>query len=67
MLNVSVKGDLEVDEHHTIEDTGIALGEALAMALGSKVGIERYGFVLPMDECDASVTLDFGGRIDFRW
>lgn len=67
LLNVSVKGDLEVDEHHTMEDTAIALGEVLYKALGSKRGIERYGFSLPMDECDATVLLDFGGRIDFRW
>jgi imidazoleglycerol-phosphate dehydratase/histidinol-phosphatase len=57
-----VKGDLEVDEHHTIEDTAIALGEALSIALGNKRGIERYGFSLPMDDCLCSVVLDFGGR-----
>ncbi|MFZ4583198.1 MAG: bifunctional histidinol-phosphatase/imidazoleglycerol-phosphate dehydratase HisB [Paludibacter sp.] len=61
-LTIVVKGDLEVDEHHTIEDTAIALGEALLKALGNKRGIERYGFQLPMDDCLCSVTLDFGGR-----
>lgn len=66
-LRVKATGDLEVDEHHTMEDVGIALGEALRVALGNKRGIERYGFALPMDECDALVTLDLGGRIDFGW
>jgi imidazoleglycerol-phosphate dehydratase/histidinol-phosphatase len=66
-LQVKATGDLEVDEHHTMEDVGIALGEALRVALGGKRGIERYGFALPMDECDALVTLDLGGRIDFGW
>lgn len=66
-LSLSCKGDLEVDEHHTMEDTGIALGEAIKLALGSKRGIERYGFVLPMDECKALVLIDFGGRADFVW
>ncbi len=66
-LQLHVRGDLEVDEHHTIEDVAIVLGEAFYKALGSKLGIERYGYSLPMDECDATVTLDFGGRIDFRW
>ena len=66
-LKVKATGDLEVDEHHTMEDVGIALGEALRVALGNKRGIERYGFALPMDECDALVTLDLGGRIDFGW
>jgi len=61
-LIIQVKGDLEVDEHHTIEDTAIALGEAFAKALGDKRGIERYGFCLPMDDCLCSVALDFGGR-----
>lgn len=66
-LEVSVRGDLQVDEHHTIEDTAIVLGEAILQALGSKRGIERYGYALPMDECSALVLLDFGGRIDFQW
>lgn len=66
-LIVEAKGDLEVDEHHTIEDTAIVLGEAVFRALGSKLGIERYGYCLPMDECKAIVLLDFGGRIDFQW
>ena len=66
-LEVRCKGDLEVDEHHTMEDVAIALGEAIRVALGSKRGIDRYGFVLPMDECKAMVLLDFGGRADFVW
>jgi imidazoleglycerol-phosphate dehydratase/histidinol-phosphatase len=66
-LTVKVTGDLNVDEHHTIEDTGIALGEALLMALGNKRGIERYGFSLPMDDCLCSVVLDFGGRPWLVW
>ena len=66
-LEISCKGDLEVDEHHTMEDVAIALGEAIRTALGSKRGIDRYGFVLPMDECQAMVLLDFGGRADFVW
>ncbi len=61
-LTIQVKGDLQVDEHHTIEDTAIALGEAFGKALGNKRGIERYGFYLPMDDCLCSVALDFGGR-----
>ena len=61
-LEIRVKGDLHVDEHHTIEDTAIALGEALLKALGDKCGIERYGFCLPMDDCLCSVAIDFGGR-----
>jgi imidazoleglycerol-phosphate dehydratase/histidinol-phosphatase len=66
-LVIKVKGDLEVDEHHTIEDTGIALGEALAKALADKKGIERYGFALPMDEASAKVLIDFGGRNWIVW
>ena len=66
-LNISAHGDLEVDEHHTMEDVAICLGTALLQALGDKRGIERYGFALPMDECDAMVLLDFGGRMDFSW
>jgi imidazoleglycerol-phosphate dehydratase/histidinol-phosphatase len=66
-LNLSVKGDLEVDEHHTIEDTAIVLGEAFAEALGNKLGIERYGFCLPMDDCLAQASIDFGGRNWLVW
>ena len=66
-LLVTCKGDLEVDEHHTMEDVAIALGDAIAKALGDKRGIDRYGFALPMDESRALVLLDFGGRIDFAW
>jgi len=66
-LAISVKGDLEVDEHHTIEDTAIALGEAFHKALASKLGMERYGFCLPMDDCLAQVALDFGGRSWLVW
>lgn len=64
---IYARGDLNVDEHHTIEDVAITLGKAVSDALGSKAGIERYGFMLPMDESEASVLLDLGGRIDFRW
>jgi len=66
-LEILVKGDLEVDEHHTIEDTAIALGEVFAKALGNKLGIERYGFCLPMDDCLAQVAIDFGGRNWLVW
>jgi imidazoleglycerol-phosphate dehydratase/histidinol-phosphatase len=66
-LTVSAKGDLHIDEHHTIEDVGIALGEAFLQALGKKKGIERYGFMLPMDDCLVQVALDFGGRAWLVW
>jgi imidazoleglycerol-phosphate dehydratase/histidinol-phosphatase len=66
-LTIKVKGDLNVDEHHTIEDTAIALGEAVYNALGDKRGIERYGYSLPMDDCLCSVVLDFGGRPWLVW
>ena len=66
-LTVKASGDLEVDEHHTMEDVAIVLGEALIKALGDKRGIERYGFVLPMDESKAMVLMDLGGRIEFVW
>lgn len=66
-LSIDCKGDLEVDEHHTMEDVAIALGQALTKALGRKEGIERYGFALPMDESRAMVLLDLGGRFSFEW
>lgn len=66
-LNISCRGDLEVDEHHTMEDVAIALGDAIYKALGAKRGIERYGFVLPMDESRAMVLIDLGGRSELVW
>jgi imidazoleglycerol-phosphate dehydratase/histidinol-phosphatase len=66
-LSINAKGDLHIDEHHTIEDTAITLGEAFAKALGDKRGIERYGFCLPMDDCLAQIALDFGGRNWIEW
>lgn len=66
-LNIQVSGDLEVDEHHTIEDTAIALGNLFEKALGNKLGMERYGFCLPMDDCLAQVAIDFGGRNWLVW
>ena len=66
-LSITCNGDLYIDEHHSIEDTGIAFGEALAKAIGDKKGIERYGFLLPMDDCLAQVAIDFGGRSWIVW
>jgi len=66
-LKINVKGDLEVDEHHTIEDTALALGEAFRKAVGQKLGMERYGFCLPMDDCLALAAIDFGGRPWLIW
>ncbi|MNK06699.1 Histidine biosynthesis bifunctional protein HisB [compost metagenome] len=66
-LKINTVGDLHIDEHHTIEDTGIALGEAFAKAIGNKLGLERYGFCLPMDDCLAQAAIDFGGRAWIVW
>ena len=66
-LRIEVNGDLDIDEHHTIEDTALALGEAFNKALGNKIGIERYGYSLPMDDCLCQVSLDFGGRPWIVW
>jgi imidazoleglycerol-phosphate dehydratase/histidinol-phosphatase len=66
-LSILAKGDLHIDEHHTIEDVGITLGEAFSKAIGNKKGIERYGFCLPMDDCLAQVAIDFGGRNWIEW
>lgn len=66
-VNIQVDGDLEVDEHHTIEDVGLALGEAFSQAISNKIGIERYGYMLPMDDCLAQVAIDFGGRPWIVW
>jgi len=66
-IELSAKGDLHLDDHHTIEDVGIVLGQAIEKALGDKKGVERYGFLLPMDESLAQVALDLGGRTGFVW
>ena len=66
-LVIKVRGDLRVDEHHTVEDTGLALGEAFSKALGVRKGIDRYGFVLPMDESEAKISMDMGGRNWLVW
>lgn len=66
-LNIKAEGDLYIDEHHTIEDTAIALGEAILKSLGDKKGMERYGYLLPMDDCLAQVAIDFGGRSWLVW
>jgi imidazoleglycerol-phosphate dehydratase/histidinol-phosphatase len=66
-LTLNVSGDLQIDEHHTIEDTAISLGEAVALSLGDKKGMNRYGFLLPMDDCLAQVAIDFGGRSWLVW